>query len=291
MTAVTSIIFFSVISLTVPTKSIANQHKAVVFMHGIFGKSTESRMIEAFLKEVHPDTPFYSIALYQRIKSLAPLWKQVDIIRKEVEGIMNNHSDGIHLICFSQGGLICRGILSTTQHNVDTFISLSSPLAGQYGDTSYLKYLFPNFLKSEIYKVFYSKTGQDLSIGNYWKDPHHLELYQKHSNFLAPLNNDTYTSEINDYKKNFLRLSRIVLIGGPDDGVITPWESSHFAFYDSNEKVVEFNQQRYFTEDSFGLKTLFNEGKIKIYVIPGVQHIHWHSNRTVFNSAILPWLI
>lgn len=31
------------------------------------------------------------------------------------------------------GGLICRGILSTTQHNVDTFISLSSPLAGQYG--------------------------------------------------------------------------------------------------------------------------------------------------------------
>lgn len=31
------------------------------------------------------------------------------------------------------GGLICRGILSTTQHNVDTFIALSCPLAGQYG--------------------------------------------------------------------------------------------------------------------------------------------------------------
>ena len=30
-----------------------------------------------------------------------------------------------------------------------------------------------------------------------------------------------------DYKKNFLRLSRIVLIGGPDDGVITPWESRY----------------------------------------------------------------
>lgn len=65
----------------------------------------------------------------------------------------------------------------------------------------------------------------------------------------------------------------------------------HFAFYDTNEKVVEFEQQRYFLEDSFGLKTLFSEGKIKIYVIPGVQHVHWHSNRTVFNSAILPWLI
>lgn len=33
-----------------------------------------------------------------------------------------------------------------------------------------------------------------------------------------------------DYKKNFLRLSRIVLIGGPDDGVITPWESRYNIF-------------------------------------------------------------
>lgn len=270
---------------------IVQSHKAVVFMHGIFGGTKESTLLESYVKQVHPDTPFYSIALYQRISSLVPLWKQVETIKKEVEGIMSNHTNGIHLICFSQGGLICRGILSTTQHNVDTFIALSSPLAGQYGDTSYLKHLFPKLLKSELYRVLYTKTGQDISIGNYWKDPHHLENYQKHSNFLAPLNNDTYTPQINDYKKNFLRLSRIVLIGGPDDGVITPWESSHFAFYDSNEKVNEFEQQRYFLEDSFGLKTLFSEGKIKIYVIPGVQHVHWHSNRTVFNSAILPWLI
>ena len=33
-----------------------------------------------------------------------------------------------------------------------------------------------------------------------------------------------------DYKKNFLRLNRIVLIGGPDDGVITPWESRYKIF-------------------------------------------------------------
>ena len=28
-----------------------------------------------------------------------------------------------------------------------------------------------------------------------------------------------------DYKKNFLALEQLVLIGGPDDGVITPWQS------------------------------------------------------------------
>ena len=27
------------------------------------------------------------------------------------------------------------------------------------------------------------------------------------------------------YKKNFLALEQLVLIGGPDDGVITPWQS------------------------------------------------------------------
>ncbi|XP_061170116.1 lysosomal thioesterase PPT2-A-like isoform X2 [Saccostrea echinata] len=270
---------------------IANAYKAVVFMHGIFGSSDEGRDFETWIKQVHPDTPFYSIALYQRLNSLVPLWKQIEIISKDVVGIMNNHTDGIHLICFSQGGLICRGILSTTRHNVDTFISLSSPLAGQYGDTAYLKYLFPELLKSELYRLLYTKEGQDLSIGNYWKDPHHLEKYQKYSNFLAPLNNDTNTPKMGEYKQNFLRLNRLVLIGGPDDGVITPWQSSHFAFYNSEEKVVEIEQQRYFLEDSFGLKTLFNQRKVKIYVIPGVQHIYWHSNRTVFNTAILPWLI
>jgi hypothetical protein len=35
---------------------------------------------------------------------------------------------------YSQGGLIGRGILEQfSDHNVDTFISLSSPQAGQYG--------------------------------------------------------------------------------------------------------------------------------------------------------------
>ncbi len=30
-----------------------------------------------------------------------------------------------------------------------------------------------------------------------------------------------------DFKSNFLNLKQLVLIGGPDDGVITPWQSRH----------------------------------------------------------------
>ncbi len=102
------------------------------------------------------------------------------------------------------GGLVCRGILSTLpDHNVHSFISLSSPQAGQYGgntlssvllswfntelkcldslrvsgfahvcssfvDTDYLKYLFPQFVKSNLYHVCYTAVGQKISICNYW---------------------------------------------------------------------------------------------------------------------------
>ena len=31
-----------------------------------------------------------------------------------------------------------------------------------------------------------------------------------------------------EFKNNFLRLKKLVLVGGPDDGVITPWQSRYF---------------------------------------------------------------
>lgn len=36
---------------------------------------------------------------------------------------------------FPTGGLVCRGVLEMYGHNVHTFISLSSPQAGQFGGT------------------------------------------------------------------------------------------------------------------------------------------------------------
>lgn len=39
----------------------------------------------------------------------------------------------IHDNEFFLGGLICQGVIETSDHNVDTFIALSSPLNGQFG--------------------------------------------------------------------------------------------------------------------------------------------------------------
>ena len=82
------------------------------------------------------------------------MWDQVHGVQKIVAPIIANATDGVNLICFSQGmhpqnrckvavilllvsspgGVLCRGFLEAyPDHNVRTFISLSSPQAGQFG--------------------------------------------------------------------------------------------------------------------------------------------------------------
>lgn len=59
---------------------------------------------------------------------------------------------------------------------------------GQYGDTDYLKWLFPTSMRSNLYRICYSPWGQEFSICNYWHDPHHDDLYLNASSFLALIN-------------------------------------------------------------------------------------------------------
>ena len=62
------------------------------------------------------------------------MWEQVDKFGEVVKQINKENPNGVHLLCYSQGGLICRGIVETfSVLNVRTFVSLSSPQGGQYG--------------------------------------------------------------------------------------------------------------------------------------------------------------
>ncbi|XP_042236940.1 lysosomal thioesterase PPT2-A-like isoform X3 [Homarus americanus] len=222
-------------------------------------------------------------------KSLAPLWYQVKSFYSHIKPIMNASKDGIILIGYSQGGIISRGIVESLDHNITTFISLSSPQAGQYGD-DFLRLIFPQYIKETAYEVFYSRVGQRISVANYWNDPHHQDLYYKYSNYLPYLNNEISGSQKSEYLKNFMKLKKLVLIGGPDDGVITPWQSSHFGYFDKDENVTEMRDQVFYQKDLFGLRTLDKAGKIKIYEVAGVYHTDWHHNVSVIKDCILPWL-
>ncbi|XP_064206323.1 lysosomal thioesterase PPT2-A-like [Anguilla rostrata] len=266
-------------------------YKPVIIVHGLFDSPKELVNLSRFISKSHPGTNVTVIDLFDYKASLKPMWKQVQGFTQVVRSILQNAVDGVHLICFSQGGLVCRGIVSTLpDHNIHSFISLSSPQGGQYGDTEYLKYAFPKFLKRQVYKICYRSVGQKLSICNYWKDPHHIDQYVKGNDYLALLNSERLNPSAAVWKKNFLRIKKLVLIGGPDDGVITPWQSSHFGFYDENEEVVEMKDQDVYVKDVFGLKTLDARGDLVVCVFPGVKHTSWHSNEAVYNDCIDKWL-
>ncbi|XP_019734179.1 lysosomal thioesterase PPT2-like isoform X1 [Hippocampus comes] len=266
-------------------------YRPVIIVHGLFDGPKQFQKMVLFIKKTHPGTEVTVVDMYNHMSSLKPLWKQVQGFHLAIEPIMMKALDGVHMLCFSQGGLICRALLSTMpNHNIHTFIALSSPLAGQYGDTDYLQRVFPSFMKTTVFRVCYNRVGQKVSICQYWNDPHHRSSYLKNNKFLPLLNGDTPHSKLKSWRENFLRIKKLVLIGGPDDGVITPWQSSHFGFYDSKEHVVEMRNQEFYRNDTFGLKTLSARGDLSLCLRAGVKHIHWHSNFTVFTDCIENWL-
>lgn len=90
---------------------------------------------------------------------------------------------------------------------------------------SFLHLIFPDLAAKTAFELFYSKVGQHTSVGNYWNDPNKQDLYLKYSVFLPYINNELKSSNSSDFKNAITRLDKMVLIGGPNDGVITPWES------------------------------------------------------------------
>ena len=60
------------------------------------------------IKDSHTGTEVYDIDGYDGLQSLWPMWKQVDKIKEKMLPIMQNATDGVHLICFSQGKYVIR---------------------------------------------------------------------------------------------------------------------------------------------------------------------------------------
>ncbi|XP_034554009.1 lysosomal thioesterase PPT2-like [Notolabrus celidotus] len=281
----------SLLLLLLLTRVHVDGYKPVIIVHGLFDGPAQFKTLTVYITKVHPGTEVKVISLYDNLASLKPLWRQVNAFRKAIESIMQEAPDGVHLLCYSQGGLMCRALLSTTpNHNVHTFISLSSPQAGQYGDTEYLRWIFPDCMKKSVFRICYNRFGQKVSICDYWNDPHHRSRYLQYNSFLAMINGERPNSDMKAWRENFLRIKKLVLIGGPDDGVITPWQSSHFGFFDSKENIIEMRNQEYYKNDTFGLKTLDANGDVSVCIHSGVKHVNWHSNFTVFSGCMEKWL-
>ncbi|XP_037083060.1 lysosomal thioesterase PPT2 homolog [Pollicipes pollicipes] len=265
-------------------------YKMVFMIHGVMSDKGSLDFLSEYIKQAHPGTEIHNMNLFAHYYSLEPIWKQVKGFKAEMEKLLNNQTEEVHLIAHSQGGLIARGIIeSWDNHNISSFISLSSPQAGQFGD-GFLHLVFPGVVRDEAYRLFYNRIGQYTSVGNYWNDPHEQEEYRQYSKFLAPVNNEAFTDDSKRFRRNLCRLKRLVLIGGPDDGVITPWQSSQFGFYTANMTVLNVRQREGYRKDRNGLRTLDKRDALILHTFDGVQHLTWHHNITVIRQAVLPYL-
>ena len=88
--------------------------------------------------------------------------------------------------------------------------------------------IFHKAVKKTVHRIFYTSPGQKYSVANYWNDPHHQAGYLQNCKFLPYIDNVVPSTQSATFKANFRRLDQLVLIGGPDDGVITPWQSRYF---------------------------------------------------------------
>ncbi|CAO1368553.1 unnamed protein product [Diamesa hyperborea] len=265
-------------------------YKPVVLLHGVLSDGDSMLIIEEQIKIKHPGTQVYIIDKFNGWSSLENTLEQIESFFEDFDKIFEDHPEGIHLVGYSQGGLLARSFLQFyNKHNVKTFISLSSPQAGQYG-SAFLHLIFPTLVAKNAYELFYSHVGQKTSVGNYWNDPQQRQLYLKYSMLLPYVNNEVLSTNSSQFRTNILKLDKMVLVGGPDDGVITPWESAHFGYFDQNNTVVPLRHRRIYYEDAIGLKTLDNEGKLKLVTVEHVKHVDWHINRDVINEVVLPYL-
>lgn len=95
-----------------------------------------------------------------------------------------------------------------------------------------------------------------------------------------------------DLKAGLIKLQSLVLIGGPDDGTIKPWQSSQFGFYQDNSRstIEELHTRAIYKTDAIGLKTLDDAKKLTIYTIPEIEHVVFLTDNTVIDKYILPHL-
>jgi len=267
-------------------------YKPVVIIHGLHDSPNTLQFFADFIAKAHPGTNVTLIHILHGLPSLLPMWHQVDRFKPIVSTICKADPNGIHLIGYSQGALVARAIVqSLDNHPIENFISITGPQNGQFGETDLMKKIpLYNWGKNNAYRFLYTKMGQLISFGNYWKDPHHLDLYRKHNKFLPILNNETYNEHSEEYKKNFIRLKKVVLIGSMNDTTITPWQSSHFAFYDEDEKIVEMRNQEVYQRDSFGLRTLDERGDLVLDTISGLDHKDIPNSGEFIQDHVLPYL-
>ena len=295
MTAFTILIVALIASVY---ESECSESIGIIHMHGLKGNPFKNLN---FKRRVESKTgiPVHLLDVYNGIESFTAMKTQIEKILPIVQNIAAQY-DKIIAVGYSQGGLLWRAMIEEwDQHNVEVFITLASPQHGVYGVPPLAeKYIpfFDWFSTASLYKVIYTSYGQKIAPFNYYLDPTHYSIYLKQSAFFPELNNElaqTPSSEKLRRKNNFLRLSKMVLVGGKDEDAIDPWQSTLFGFYTEDGldgMVVNMEKTRLYEKDLFGLKTLDKRGGVSRCRYDGIRHTQFRDHENMLERCVFPVL-
>ena len=175
---------------------------------------------------------------------------------------------------------------------VDTFVSLAGPQGGVFGPDFFASFekkipFFENITANAMWLVAYNFFGQNISVANIWRDPHHLDAYMKGNVFLPK-----YTTHATpQMRSNFVRLKKAVFCIGSGrayDWWIEPWQGGVFGSEDARGKMLSMREQPYYASDAFGLKTLDTSGRLNLTIVPGASHGDWTGNEDIIRAHVLP---
>lgn len=278
----------------------------VFMMHGLGTGVEDFDQLAPLIERVHPGTVVHVIPLFQMKDSYKALQTQVETVSGYIRAVVQQnpatYQNGYNMVCYSQGGLLCRALIEfMDDHNVHTFISMAAPHMGVYG---------PEFFKAVIKDPFWQKFTLDnvwmvasnwiaqstLSIANLWHDPMHPTATP--NGFLPKYNNLLNDPEGNAKRKaNFVRLQKAVflagLMGGANwDGSVQPSCSGVFEYYTegSTTEFTPMKLQQVYTQDTFGLRTLDDSGRLEVHAAPMVFHQDWVREEHVAREYIIPHL-
>jgi len=274
-------------------------HKPIFFLHGINGDHTAGNDMKRWLG----GQTVVEIPLFENIPgSWNNLPTQVHIITNWIELYTKSHDgfeNGYHLVCHSQGALICRCISEYwDRHNIDTLVSLAGPQLGVYAD-SYLSFMkntpLEKLTRQVAWRILYKNATQfAFSVAQLWMDPKHVEEYLQYDTLLPDFNGEL--EPIPRYKENFLRLRKAVFLTGDmgkntNDGGIDPWFSGVFSYYDKWLRRIDTKDMKVYADDTFGLKTMDQRGDLTLHAVQNIHHGDWIHNYNTFNRYVRPWVV
>jgi len=284
--------------------------RPVFFMHGLTANAYLMGQIAFWVRQAFPGTKTFCIPVYENEKSFTSLLAQLPDVAQYIRYVVRNNpkdfEGGYDLIGHSQGGMISRTLVEyMDDHAVHTLISMAGPQSGVYGDkvsenSGLDKANFQTMLlKVDLSKMmFFNSLQESNSVANMWNDPLDHSDYVKRNMFLpvyAGLTDDPRNNERR--KANFCRLSKAVFLVGdygatPYEGGIEPWQSGIFGFYadGSDKEIVPMRKTQIYLDDTFGLKTLDESGRLILKSPPGISHGAWVTDYNVVKEYVLPHL-